>query len=368
MADAKPLKLVDAGGGAGELREFEASDAVPVSAGGTGSGSADQALENLGGSATGIAVFKGGQSQGRASLGLGTAALEAVGTSGNSVAKLNANNTWSGQQTYTGSVLTGQSLFVGRGAPTSTNVILSLGFSTASTAADIYSYTSGDGVTVTGRMRTIGGTNSNSYSGATDIYTSSFRPIDDGLTNLGIGSRRWNTLYASTGTINTSDEREKTPVRKLTEAELRWAVALSDEIGAYMWLSAIAEKGDYARDHIGMTVQRAIQLGEAEGLEPHNYGFICYDQWAPRTEVMVPAQTERVEHAAELNEDGEVIKEAWVEEVVISEEVTQFFPGGDRYSFRETELLSFIISGLAERSKKDRARLDALEQALNITN
>ena len=37
MADVKPLKLAQAGGGLGELREFSDGDAVPLSAGGTGS-------------------------------------------------------------------------------------------------------------------------------------------------------------------------------------------------------------------------------------------------------------------------------------------------------------------------------------------
>ena len=83
----------------------------------------------------------------------------------------------------------------------------------------------------------------------------------DNSQTLGAAANRWSVVYAGTGTINTSDAREKTPVRPLTASEIAAARSLSAEIGVYQWLDMIEEKGaDEARLHIGMTVQRAIEI------------------------------------------------------------------------------------------------------------
>jgi hypothetical protein len=102
---------------------------------------------------------------------------------------------------------------------------------------------------------------------------------NDNAINLGSGSNRYATVFAATGSINTSDAREKTSVRALTITEIRVAKQFALEIGSYKWLAAIEAKGDAAREHIGLTVQRAIEIMEANGLVPFNYGFICYDEF-----------------------------------------------------------------------------------------
>ena len=43
-----------------------------------------------------------------------------------------------------------------------------------------------------------------------------FMPMDDAILSLGQAANRWNTLFASNGTINTSDAREKKNVQNLT--------------------------------------------------------------------------------------------------------------------------------------------------------
>ncbi len=149
------------------------------------------------------------------------------------------------------------------------------------------------------------------------------RPISDGTRTLGNAGNRWSVVYASTGTINTSDAREKTAVRALTSAEVAAAKQLAAEIGGYKFLSAIASKGEAnARTHIGMTVQRAIEVMQSHGLNPFAYGFICYDSW--------PAKAAAEDEPAQA--------------------------AGDRYSFRPDELLLFIARGFE-------ARLAALEAA-----
>jgi hypothetical protein len=145
-------------------------------------------------------------------------------------------------------------------------------------------------------------------------------PGADNAQAWGSGSRRWSVIYAGTGTINTSDAREKTAVLPMTGPEISAAKALASEIGTYQWLAALQAKGSDARAHIGMTVQRAIEIMSANGLTPTDYGFICHDSW--------PAVTAS---------DGTITQ-----------------PAGDRYAFRPDELLLFIARGFD-------ARLTALE-------
>lgn len=152
--------------------------------------------------------------------------------------------------------------------------------------------------------------------------TGAVKPGTDNTQTLGISSRRWSTVYAGTGTINTSDAREKTSITPLSTAELEAAKALAAEIGTYRWLQAVQEKGADARMHIGMTVQRAIDVMTGHGLDPMAYGFICHDSWA-----------------AETNDADDLLQAA-----------------GDRYAFRPDELLLFLARGFD-------ARLAALEAA-----
>ncbi|WP_157213001.1 tail fiber domain-containing protein [Pseudomonas sp. M47T1] len=153
-------------------------------------------------------------------------------------------------------------------------------------------------------------------------------PGADNSQSLGSSSLRWSVVYAGTGTISTSDARDKTAVAALTDSELAAAKALSAEIGTYKFLAAVAAKGDDARLHAGMTVQRAMEIMTANGLEPLDYGFICHDTWEAVDEV--------------LDEDGTII--------VAAKEA------GDKYSFRPDELLVFMARGFD-------ARLAALEAA-----
>jgi hypothetical protein len=47
------------------------------------------------------------------------------------------------------------------------------------------------------------------------------RPGADNTQSLGAASYRWSVVYAGTGTINTSDEREKQQIANLDDAERR---------------------------------------------------------------------------------------------------------------------------------------------------
>ena len=175
---------------------------------------------------------------------------------------------------------------------------------------------------------------------------------DNGQT-LGTASKRWSTVYAGTGTINTSDAREKTPVTPLDAAEIAAAKALAAEIGTYQFVDAVARKGDGARRHVGLTVQRAIEIMEVHGLDPFRYGFICHDAW-PELSVEHPASPAVPEV---LDEAGSVVQaavpavEAWTE--IVQE-------AGDRYAFRNDQLNLFIAAGFEARLSALEARTEGL--------
>ena len=172
-------------------------------------------------------------------------------------------------------------------------------------------------------------------------YGGIISPTADNAYSLGQASYRFTQLYAGSGTINTSDARLKTAVTALSVAEIEAAKALGLEIGTYQFLAAVAEKGDEARHHVGLTVQRAMEILEAYELDPCTYGFICYDKWDERV----------VEHdpVVRLEDDGT--------ETVMAQGWSETIPGGDRYSFRYDQLNLFIARGLE-------ARIAAIEEKL----
>jgi hypothetical protein len=152
----------------------------------------------------------------------------------------------------------------------------------------------------------------NSYSsrilgGNNDIVVDApnFFPLTDNATTCGRASERWSVVYAATGTINTSDEREKQDIADLSETEKRVAVALKGALKKFRFKDAVAIKGDDARIHVGIIEQDVIAAFDAEGLDANRYALLCHDQW----------------------EDENGVQR-------------------DRYGVRYEELLSFIIGAL----------------------
>lgn len=97
---------------------------------------------------------------------------------------------------------------------------------------------------------------------------------------FGSPASRATTIYAASGAVSTSDARTKTAVLPLSEAEVAAASDLVREVGTYRFLHALAGKGDAARVHAGLTVQRAVEVLAGHGLDPFRYGFICRDAWS----------------------------------------------------------------------------------------
>lgn len=127
----------------------------------------------------------------------------------------------------------------------------------------------------------------------------------DNLIDLGSTVARFDDIYATNSTIQTSDRNEKQDIEELTDAETRVAVACKGLLRKFRWKSAVEEKGTAARTHFGIIAQDLQAAFEAEGLDAGNYAMFISTTWT--------------------NEDGE--------------EQTRM---GVRYS----ELLAFIIGGI----------------------
>jgi len=106
-----------------------------------------------------------------------------------------------------------------------------------------------------------------------------FYPGTDNVISLGFSSNRWTTVYATTGTINTSDANQKQDIANLDDAEKRVAVAIKSLIKKYRFKDAVAKKGDAARIHIGAVAQEVQAAFVAEGLDPARYALFCSDTW-----------------------------------------------------------------------------------------
>ena len=202
-------------------------------------------------------------------------------------------------------------------------------------------------------------------------YASALYPSNDNNYDLGISSNRYDDVFATNGTIQTSDEREKQQIASLTDAEMTAAKAISKLFKTFKWNDKVEAKGDAARTHTGVIAQQVEQAMTDAGLTASNYAFWCSDTWwETQTEV---AAVEAVEaQDAVYDEEGNLVSEA-VEAVEAQEAYTRTdtyntqeeAPEGaterNRKGIRYPELLSFIGAATEQRLTSIEARLDALE-------
>tara|TARA_R100000426_G_scaffold22085_1_gene18963 strand:- start:754 stop:3624 length:2871 start_codon:yes stop_codon:yes gene_type:complete len=101
----------------------------------------------------------------------------------------------------------------------------------------------------------------------------------DDRMDLGRYNARWDDVFATNGTISTSDENEKQDISDLDETEKKVAVKAKALLKKYRWKSAVETKGDDARIHFGIIAQDLKQAFESEGLDAHRYGMFCSNTW-----------------------------------------------------------------------------------------
>jgi hypothetical protein len=101
----------------------------------------------------------------------------------------------------------------------------------------------------------------------------------DNAIDLGRSSVRFNDIYATNGTIQTSDRNEKQDIEALSDAEQRVAVACKGLLRKFRWKSKVEEKGDDARIHFGIIAQDLQAAFEAEGLDAGRYAMFISSTW-----------------------------------------------------------------------------------------
>lgn len=123
-----------------------------------------------------------------------------------------------------------------------------------------------------------GGGNSLVVTNSSVEFGANALPSADNASNLGSSTRRYGVVYAATGTINTSDARDKTALRALSNAEKAAIRRVIASVGVFQWREAVDAKGVAgARLHVGVTAQAVQAAFAAEGLDATRYGLFCAD-------------------------------------------------------------------------------------------
>jgi hypothetical protein len=101
----------------------------------------------------------------------------------------------------------------------------------------------------------------------------------DNTIDLGDSGQRFVDIFATNGTIQTSDQNEKQDIASATVKELNVAKKLSTLFKTFRWKDKVTEKGDKARTHTGIIAQEVQTAFSAEGLDASNYGLFISDTW-----------------------------------------------------------------------------------------
>jgi len=129
------------------------------------------------------------------------------------------------------------------------------------------------------------------YVGGGDTFLSFFPSSDmiypandtgsgrDDAIDLGASGARFDDIYATNGTIQTSDRNEKQDIEELNDAEKRVAVVAKGLMRKFRWKSKVEIKGDNARTHFGIIAQDLQDAFKAEGLDASDYAMFISDTW-----------------------------------------------------------------------------------------
>jgi hypothetical protein len=188
---------------------------------------------------------------------------------------------------------------------------------------------------------------------------------NDNAMSLGGSSVRWDNVYATNGTIQTSDFNEKQDIAALTATEMLVGKRISALFKTFRWKDRVVEKGDNARTHTGVIAQDVQAAFTAEGLDAGDYALFISSTWWEH-DVDVPA----VEAVAEVtDEDGNVTTEAVEAKDAYTRtdtydteaEAPEGATSKTRLGIRYPELLSFVAAYNEQRFASIEARLTALE-------
>ena len=202
-------------------------------------------------------------------------------------------------------------------------------------------------------------------SGAGLMYVStSIRPFDcntqtqsDNEFDLGTGSTRFDDVYATNGSIQTSDENEKQQIASLTDAEITAAKAISTLFKTFKWNDKVEAKGDAARTHTGVIAQDVQQAMTDAGLDAGDYAFFISATWW-ETQAEVPAVEADEENGIEAA-DAYTRTDTYD----TAEEAPEGATERTRLGIRYPELLAFVGAATEQRLADIETRLATLEAA-----
>ena len=117
------------------------------------------------------------------------------------------------------------------------------------------------------------------FSDGAGILPMKNQGLADNSMDLGASSNRMDDIFATNGTIQTSDQNEKQDIASATAKELNVAKKLSTLFKTFRWKDKVIEKGDKARTHTGIVAQEVQSAFKAEGLDASNYGLFTSDTW-----------------------------------------------------------------------------------------
>lgn len=162
--------------------------------------------------------------------------------------------------------------------------------------------------------------------------TGDFSLLRSGPTgNIGTANTPWGTAYLQVAPVIVSDRDAKEQETELSDAEHLVASKCKTLIRKYKLKSSVVEKGDAARWHVGIIAQDVADAFREQGLDPFDYGIVCYDEW--------PEQLEIAEVDEVLSEDGSTV-------IVPGVPYRPYQAAGSRYQIRYDELVCFIIAAL----------------------
>ena len=183
-------------------------------------------------------------------------------------------------------------------------------------------------------------------AGSALIPTDNTGTHSDNTKDVGASSVRFDDVYATNGTIQTSDQNEKQQIASLTDAEITAAKAISQLFKTFKWNDSVAEKGDAARTHSGVIAQDVEQAMSDAGLNAGDYAFFISTTWWEADETFT---------------DDEGVEQTRTSQYDSQDDAPEGATERNRKGIRYPELLSFIGAATEQRLASIEARLDALE-------
>lgn len=178
------------------------------------------------------------------------------------------------------------------------------------------------------------------------INSNSVGPAADNVLTAGFASQRYSVVYAASGSINTSDEREKKEIGAIPEEWL-------DAWGEVQWSRFKFKDGN--RWHIGLVAQRVHAAFESKGLDAFEIGLCCFDEWEERREPVI--ETVKVK---EKDEKGKTVTRTETRE---TGETRVALAAGNRWGLRYDECFALEAAWQRRELSRMAERLAALETA-----